>query len=161
MNIEVTQKADGWMLGTIEGGYEWQAKVYEKPSEFGINGGRVSKLFIRPVGLGWQPALISYDRGWDKRPETQDAKVVFETLLNYLESTTNKNSERNMDMNEKTIEDALNLLISGELDLVDTALGEVSNIKTYAEAGILTRDSGLVLRMEDGSEFQITIKQSK
>ena len=25
MNIEVTQKADGWMLGTIEGGYEWQA----------------------------------------------------------------------------------------------------------------------------------------
>mgnify|MGYP007090406149 CR=1 FL=1 len=59
-------------------------------------------------------------------------------------------------MNEKTIEDALNLLISGELDL-----GEVSNIKTYAEAGILTRDSGLVLRMEDGSEFQITIKQSK
>ena len=64
-------------------------------------------------------------------------------------------------MTEKTIEDALNLLISGELDLVDTALGEVSNIKTYAEAGILTRDSGLVLRMEDGSEFQITIKQSK
>ena len=64
-------------------------------------------------------------------------------------------------MNEKTIEDALNLLISGELDLVDTALGEVSNIKTYAEAGILTRDSGLVLRMEDGSEFKITIKQSK
>lgn len=64
-------------------------------------------------------------------------------------------------MSEKTIEDALNLLISGELDLVDTALGEVSNIKTYAEAGILTRDSGLVLRMEDGSEFQITIKQSK
>ena len=64
-------------------------------------------------------------------------------------------------MNEKTIEDALTLLISGELDLVDTALGEVSNIKTYAEAGILTRDSGLVLRMEDGSEFQITIKQSK
>ena len=64
-------------------------------------------------------------------------------------------------MNEKTIEDALNLLISGELDLVDTALGELSNIKTYAEAGILTRDSGLVLRMEDGSEFQITIKQSK
>ena len=64
-------------------------------------------------------------------------------------------------MNEKTIEDALNLLISGELDLVDTALGEVSNIKTYAEAGILTRDSGLVLRMEDGSEFQITLKQSK
>lgn len=64
-------------------------------------------------------------------------------------------------MNEKTIEDALNLLISGELDLVDTALGEVSNIKTYAEAGILTRDSGLVLRMEDGSKFQITIKQSK
>ena len=64
-------------------------------------------------------------------------------------------------MNEKTIEDALNLLISGELDLVDTALGEVSNIKTYAEAGILTRDSGLVRRMEDGSEFQITIKQSK
>lgn len=42
-------------------------------------------------------------------------------------------------MNEKTIEDALNLLISGELDLVDTALGEVSNIKTYPSAAIRCR----------------------
>lgn len=30
-----------------------------------------------------------------------------------------------------------------------------------AEAGVLTRDAGFVLRLCDGSEFQITIKRSR
>ena len=64
-------------------------------------------------------------------------------------------------MNEKIIQDALNLVISGDLELEDTALDEVINVNTFTEAGLLTRDCGLVLQMEDGSEFQITITQSK
>ena len=36
----------------------------------------------------------------------------------------------------------------------------VSSVATFEEAGLLTRNRGVVLRMEDGSEFQITIVQS-
>lgn len=32
---------------------------------------------------------------------------------------------------------------------------------TYADGGVLTNDAGFVLRMHDGSEFQITIIKSK
>jgi len=32
--------------------------------------------------------------------------------------------------------------------------------ETYQNAGILTNDAGLVLRLEDGTTFQITIVQS-
>lgn len=39
MKITAMGQQNGWMSGTIEGGYEWEAKVYREPSEFGINGG--------------------------------------------------------------------------------------------------------------------------
>ena len=35
------------------------------------------------------------------------------------------------------------------------------DIKDFEEAGILTSDEGLVVKLEDGSELQLTIKQSK
>lgn len=87
MKITTMGQQNGWMSGTIEGGYEWEAKVYKEPSEFGINGGRVSKLYIWPAGQGQAPALVSYDRGWDKEPETPEVKANFKALLNYLENT--------------------------------------------------------------------------
>lgn len=37
----------------------------------------------------------------------------------------------------------------------------VESVRTYAEAQVLTSDMGLVLRMLDGSEFQITIVRSR
>jgi hypothetical protein len=36
-----------------------------------------------------------------------------------------------------------------------------ARIQTREEAGMLTRDRGMVLRLADGSEFQIIIVQSK
>ncbi len=33
-------------------------------------------------------------------------------------------------------------------------------VRTYAEAGVLTHNKGLVLAMPDGSEFQITVVKS-
>jgi hypothetical protein len=35
-----------------------------------------------------------------------------------------------------------------------------AQVKTFEDAGLLTRDRGIVLSLEDGSEFQITIVQS-
>ena len=39
-------------------------------------------------------------------------------------------------------------------------LAGVEMVRTFEEAGILTDDKGLVLRMKDGSEFQITVVRS-
>jgi hypothetical protein len=38
---------------------------------------------------------------------------------------------------------------------------DVRSVMTYDEAGMLTRDAGLVVRISDGSEFQITVVQSR
>ena len=37
----------------------------------------------------------------------------------------------------------------------------VESVSTFREAGVLTRNEGLVLRMEDGTEFQVTVVQSR
>ena len=36
---------------------------------------------------------------------------------------------------------------------------ELHNVSSFEEAGMLTRDEGLVLTMADGSKFQVTIIQ--
>lgn len=54
-----------------------------------------------------------------------------------------------------------------EQDMVDTiqealvGADTVKSTKTFADSGVLTTDRGLVVKMEDGSEFQITVVQSK
>ena len=56
---------------------EYWAKVYDKPSEYGINEGRVSKLTIRIDGT----VVCNYDRSWDMEPKTQAAKQALELML--------------------------------------------------------------------------------
>ena len=63
-------------------------------------------------------------------------------------------------MNEQVIREALELILNGELSLEDTALEETRMVRSFKEFGVLSGDEGLVLRMQDGSEFQITIRQS-
>jgi hypothetical protein len=38
---------------------------------------------------------------------------------------------------------------------------KIKHIMTFQRAGLLTRNKGLVLTLHDGSEFQVTIVQSK
>jgi hypothetical protein len=38
---------------------------------------------------------------------------------------------------------------------------DISSIRSFNDTGLLTSNSGIVVRMNDGSEFQITIVQSK
>ena len=64
-------------------------------------------------------------------------------------------------MNEQVIMEALQLLLVERYEVSDTALDEVERCSSFSEAGLLTNDEGLVLRMADGSEFQITIRQSR
>ena len=37
----------------------------------------------------------------------------------------------------------------------------VAEVVTFRDAGVLTRNAGLVVRLDDGTEFQITIVRSK
>lgn len=71
--------------------------------------------------------------------------------------------------NEQTVQAALTeFLISMDVDIdmeedgdVWQVLEGVADVQTFGEAGLLTNNCGLVVEMEDGSEYQIQILQSK
>lgn len=65
-----------WENGTINGA-QFEAKVFEEGSQFGINGGRISKLHVVKDGA----CIINYDRGWDIRPATPDALAILGQIL--------------------------------------------------------------------------------
>lgn len=43
----------------------------------------------------------------------------------------------------------------------DILYDQVKRVTTYENTGLLTYDKGLVVRMHDGTEFQVTVKRSK
>ena len=73
-----------WKKGTVNVGgvvYEYHAKVYEEGSEFGIDGGRVSKLDMTRDG----EIVCSYDRGWDVEPQEEDDVEALGHVLFFYE----------------------------------------------------------------------------
>ncbi len=79
---------NGWHEGTIgipqkDGSSKiahYWVKAYEEGSEWGINGGKISKLSIKIDGK-W---VANYDRGWDLEPAQEDeaAQIAYCILLN-------------------------------------------------------------------------------
>lgn len=62
---------------------------------------------------------------------------------------------------EEQVEDALlGILRFGE-SIDNTVLANTQNALSYREDGVLTTNRGVVLQMADGTEFQITIVQSR
>ena len=51
-------------------------------------------------------------------------------------------------------------LEDANVDIPDD-VADIDRVSTYPEVGMLTDNAGLVLRMKDGSEFQITIVKSR
>ena len=74
-----------WKKGTIgipqkNGGYKavhYWIKVYEEGSQFGVNGGKISKLMLKRDG----EIVCNYDRGWDIEPADPDTQLALEILL--------------------------------------------------------------------------------
>ena len=74
-----------WKEGTIgipkkEGGYtvvHYWAKVYEKKSRYGIDGGRISKLTLKIKG----ETVYNYDRGLDVPPQNETTEKALAILL--------------------------------------------------------------------------------
>jgi hypothetical protein len=51
----------------------------------------------------------------------------------------------------------LRALLRGEVEIEDVC-GDIDRIHTYAEAGVLTKDRGLVVTMSDGKRIHLTIQ---
>lgn len=70
-----------WTEGSIKIGdaiVHYWVKHYDAPSkEYGINGGRISKLSLKQNGV-W---VANYDRGWDLKPATKEAETALAILL--------------------------------------------------------------------------------
>ena len=61
---------------------------------------------------------------------------------------------------DETLQNGLAALIRGEAD-DDEICWENMRVRTYEEAGVMTYDKGLVISLPDGTEYQITIIQSR
>ena len=88
MEIRVTGRHGGlgggtWYVGRI-GGYHFEALVFGEPSQYGIDGGQVSKLYL------WErqkrkrgETLAVYERGWEIEPG-EDVRPVVAFLVQEL-----------------------------------------------------------------------------
>ena len=86
---EPRDKEGLWLKGEVEinnKAYNFSAKVYMEPSEFGINGGKVSKLCIGDD----EKCILNYDRGWDilDKMITPD---ILEDMVEALETFRDEN----------------------------------------------------------------------
>ena len=75
-----------WSEGIIAcpatgGKYKYWVKHYEEGSQFGIDGGKISKLTIRKVGESRD--LCNYDRGWDVEPDGEVVTVYAILIQKY------------------------------------------------------------------------------
>ena len=61
---------------------------------------------------------------------------------------------------EETLQDGLRELITEGYDSSEICW-ENLRVRTFAEEGVLTYNKGLVISLPDGTEFQLTIVQSR
>ena len=61
---------------------------------------------------------------------------------------------------EDTLQDALREYITEGYDSYEMCW-ENLRVRTFAEAGLMTYNKGLVIELPDGTEFQLTIVQSR
>ena len=70
-----------WTLSqaTVNGKKYQGSKVYfDEPRKFGIRKGRISKLDFHDLE---HTEAVNYDRGWDVRPKTPEAKAVLSAII--------------------------------------------------------------------------------
>jgi len=69
----------------------WSTKHYAEGSEYGIDNGRISKLFVvqedKKTGISsdsylslFDGCILNYDRGWDIKPEGEIANAIYRIL---------------------------------------------------------------------------------
>lgn len=79
-----------WVEGKIEK-YDFQAKLFDEGSEYGIDGGRVSELAIYDETVRQEKkdflgsCIVHYDRGWDVKPK-EGFLATFRAVMEVLEN---------------------------------------------------------------------------
>jgi len=69
-----------WKEGSIRVGssiFHYWMKQFDEVSQYGIEGGRISKLTLKRDGK----IVVNYDRGWDVHPEDPETHLAMEILL--------------------------------------------------------------------------------
>ena len=62
--------------------FEYHIKVYDEPSEHGINKGRISKMEISLIDNSGSRFIVAlYDRKWVFKPKLEIAKKVVEEII--------------------------------------------------------------------------------
>lgn len=79
---------DNWVHGKI-GKYDFEAKLFDEGSSYGIDNGRVSKLAIYDNVVRYQKksfhdaCIVNYDRGWSIKPSQED-KPFYDAVMELL-----------------------------------------------------------------------------
>ena len=68
--------------------------------------------------------------------------------------------EEENEFTDETLQNGLAALIRGEADLEEMCWENI-RVATFEEEGVMTYNKGLVLRLPDGTEYQLTIVQSR
>jgi hypothetical protein len=81
MRTRITSKHAGlsggtWYVGRVDGHY-FEALVFAEPSQYGIDGAQVSKLYLwaGPKKKGGQEAAV-FERGWELQPGDEVRPLV-------------------------------------------------------------------------------------
>ena len=81
LNITGTAQAcNEWTFATATAnGKEYRIMMvrFEEPSIYGIRQGRISKLWLTDAD---RQETVNYDRGWDMRPVSVEAKAVLAAI---------------------------------------------------------------------------------
>ena len=68
-----------------EAEYRYEAVVFDEVSKYGINGGRVSKLYMYDES---NKCLCNYDREWDIKPVSDEARYAVDYIVNIVYGET-------------------------------------------------------------------------
>lgn len=86
LSVVVTEVTpDGWVYGNCSN-FRFQGRVFDEPSDYGIDSGRISKLFITSAP-NWKVYEMStiFDRGWDVKAASGVALQVQNAVIAFLE----------------------------------------------------------------------------
>ena len=81
-NIDFTGGKTMWKHGEYNG-FSWCIKAFDEGSRFGINNGKISKLWIQRKQN--KEEVANYDRGWDIKPFDGDGNFYSEDVKNVYE----------------------------------------------------------------------------
>lgn len=119
-----------WIVGDISidnKTYRVNAKVFLEDSEFGIENGPVSKLWIADSNGNW---IINYDRGWDVKP-TAETEEIYNIALGAVRSFRNDNPyepdpEESADVKHGALTEKMNVSEDVDLNNEDLTTGFVN-----------------------------------